>query len=240
MNLLQVVRAAAGELGLTVPSSALNNADLIVSQLVALTRAAGSELVARRVWRNLVREHTFTTTTEDRYALPDDYGRPISDTTWDTVNHWPIDGPLLTAEWQYLQSGIVSSGPRMQFRMVRNCVEVRPQPVTAGVDVSFYYISSSWIYQDGAAPTDDYTYLADFEDDTDKIVFPDRLIVNAVKLKFVQAKGLDDTRIANDFQNCLDDAIAGDTGGQTLNLASGVARFPLVGVWNIPDGSWDV
>jgi len=240
MNLLQVVRAAAGELGLTVPTSALNNADLIVTQLVALTRAVGSELVARRNWRNLVREHSFTTTTADRYALPDDYRQPVNDSMWDGTNHWPLDGPMLTQEWQYLQKGIVSGGPRMQFRMVRNTIEVRPQPVTAGVELSFYYLGGWWIYTEGAAATDDYDYLEDFTSDTNLIVFPDRLMINGVKLKFLQAKGFDSSAIALDFQNALDDSIAGDTGAQTINLAQGVAHYPLVGVWNLPDGSWDV
>jgi hypothetical protein len=237
-SLLSVVQDASDELGLPHPSAVLSNSDLTVVQLAALTRAAGDTLVKRRLWRFLVELHSITTTTAEYYALPSDYSRIIDNTTWDGTNHWPLDGPLLSQEWQYLTRGIVSSGPRMQFRFSENRIQVRPTPVTAGLSLSFFYISKYWIYVDGLLPTDDVTRQAAFQLDSDLIAFDHRLIVDSVKLRFLQAKGFDTTAVAQDLQNSLDDAVSADTGAMKLNLARGSLYYPLVGVQNIPDGSW--
>jgi hypothetical protein len=237
-TLLSVVQDASDELGLPHPSSALSNPDLTVTQLVALTRAAGDSLTKRRLWRFLVQLATFTTTAAEYYALPSDFNRTVDNTMWDGTNHWPLDGPLLAQEWQYLNRGIVSSGPRMQFRLSQNRVQVRPTPVTAGYVISYFYHSRWWIYTDGATPTDDVTLMGAFANDTDLIVYEHRLIVDAVKLRFLQAKGFDTTAVAQDLQNSLDDAISADTGAMKLNLARGRLYYPLVGVQNIPDGNW--
>lgn len=239
-TLLQVVQDVSDELGLTHPTSALSNPDLTVTQLIALVRAAGATLIKRRLWRFLVLLSTFTTTTEEYYALPSDFHRTVDNTMWDGTNHWPLDGPLLSQEWQYLNRGIVSTGPRMQFRLSQNRIQVRPTPVTAGYAISFFYHSRYWIYTDGATSIDSVTLLADFADDSNKVVWERRLIVDAVKLRFLQAKGFDTTAVAQDFQNSLDDAISADTGAMKLNLARGMLHYPLVGVQNIPDGSWAV
>jgi hypothetical protein len=82
------------------------------------------------------------------------------------------------------------------------------------------------------------TLMSTFANDTDKIVYEHRLIVDAVKLRFLQAKGFDTTAVAQDLQNSLDDAISADTGAMKLNLSRGRLYYPLVGVQNIPDGNW--
>lgn len=239
-DLLTVVQDAMGEMGLTVPQSVIDNSDLTVMQMLALVKSAGDTLTARRAWRFLLTLNSFTTTTAEYYALPADFGRVVDQTMWDGTNHWPLAGPLLAQEWQYLNRGIVSTGPRQQFRLSQNRIQVRPTPVVAGNDITYFYVSKYWIYNDGASATDDVTKLATFATDQDLIIYPHRLIVDFAKLRFLQAKGFDTSAVAQDFQNSLDDALSGDAGGRVLNLAGNGLYYPLVGVQNIPDGSWNV
>lgn len=221
MNLLEVVQAASDELGLPEVTSALSNANLTVRQLVALTRASGAALVKRHEWRTLYREMTVTTVNGQAfYTLPADFGRLISRTAWDQTNAWQLEGPVLTTMWQSYQSGIGSDTVRLQFRMIDNRIELRPTAsIVAGLTLSAYYVSKYWIYTSPADPLDPPTRLADFANDTDLIAFDDRLIVEYVKLKFLQAKGLDTQAVAMDFQNALDDALSQDTGAQKLSVA---------------------
>jgi hypothetical protein len=236
-TLFTVVRSAAAELGLAVPGRIIPNGDLIVQQLTALTQAAGDELATYRVWKWLLREHSFTTTAVALYPLPEDCSRLVDDSVWDRSSSGPLGGPLLTQEWQALQAGSMGGGPGLQFRMLRDCVELRPQPVPLDLTVSFHYVGSWWIYPQPAVPTDVPAFKPNFTDDSDYVVFGKRLIVNAVKLKYLQAKGFDTSAAAADYQNSLDQSIAHDTGGQTINLAGGRGTT-LLGVWNIPEGSW--
>ena len=58
-----------------------------------------------------------------------------------------------------------------------------------------------------------------------------------VKLRFYQAKQFDTSAMAADFQTLLDDALAQDTGGPVLSMSRQPA-FPLITIYNIPDGNW--
>jgi len=58
---ITLIQQAAGELGLTVPTTAVGNANLDVVQLLALTNAVGYELLRKHNWQALVKAHLFTT-----------------------------------------------------------------------------------------------------------------------------------------------------------------------------------
>lgn len=61
MNVLQIVQAATGEMGLTQPTFVAGNTDLAVVQYLSLLNAAGAELSRKHLWEQLVRENVFTT-----------------------------------------------------------------------------------------------------------------------------------------------------------------------------------
>jgi hypothetical protein len=186
-------------------------------------------------------ENNFTT--EDglaAYPLPADFQRPISQTEWDRKNLWPMIGPETPQQWQWLKSGILSTGPRERFRLVGDTMEIWPTPssdpasggIAAGLTLSYFYISKWWVIA-----ADGTTRKAAADKDDDSCVFDDRLMISAVKLRFYQAKGFDTTAFAADFQNNLDDAIAQDSGAPILSM-SREPQFPLITIYNIPDGGW--
>lgn len=238
---LELVQTAAIEMGLGPPSAAYNNPDITAQQLGALINVTGEMLVKRRLWRRLFRETTITAVEgQAAYELPADFARPISQTEWDTGNHWPLIGPETSQQWQWLKSGILSTGPRERFRLVGNTLEIWPVPGTntdgGGLPLpltfSYYYVSKWWAL-DGAQ------YVAKFTKDGDTCIFDDRLMISGLKLRFFQAKQFDTTAFAAEFQSNLDDALAQDSGAPILSLAKQPA-FPLISIYNIPDGSWGI
>src|SRR5580765_8303352 len=126
---LALAQDAAVEMGLTPPQTIYGGSELIPLQLGALLNLTGQMLVKRKVWRHLFRETVITAVSgQGTYSLPADFARPISQTEWDRVNRWPMIGPESSQQWQWLKSGILSTGPRERFRIVGNNLEVWPVP----------------------------------------------------------------------------------------------------------------
>lgn len=243
-TVLEIVQQAFDELGLYPrPTVAVLGSDALTTQVTALYTAAGQMLVKRRTWRWLLRQYTIIGAYNDPfypadgvkmlYPLPNDYARPVNQTEWDQTNHWPLMGPMTPQQFQTLQSGIISAGPRIKFRLVNGNVEFFPAPVV-GHEYIINYISNGWVVHvdEGVGNT----YLKKPVSDNDWSVFDDRLMVAGVKMKFFQAKGFDTTAYAEDFQTLLDDALAQDVGAQKLTLAADPATY-LINTTNIPDGN---
>ena len=234
-SVLEVVQAAFDELGLYPrPIAAVLAGDQLTQQITALYTATGQMLVKRRTWRGLLKQQTYTIGAPNTtlLALPLDYARPVNQTEWDTTNHWPLMGPMTPQQFQTLQSGIISEGPRIKFRLVNNQIELFPAAQPGQVFV-LNYVSKGWVVH---GPGGNPTYLAKPIDDADEAIFDDRLMVAGVKLRFFQAKGFDTTSYTDDYNILLDDAIAQDSGAQKLTMAADPATY-LINVTNIPDGN---
>jgi hypothetical protein len=235
-SVLELVQTAASEMGLAPPAAVYANPELTAVQLGALLNTTGEMLVKRRLWRRLFREATITTVSgQGAYELPPDFARPIMQTEWDRTNFWPMIGNETSQQWQWLKSGILSTGPRERFRLVGNTLEIWPIPgpdtPAAPLILSYYYVAKWWVQDD------DGNYKAKATRDDDTCIFDDRLMISGIKLRFFQAKQFDTTSFAADFQSNLDDALAQDTGGPILSLAR-QPQFPLITIYNIPDGNW--
>jgi hypothetical protein len=232
-TVLEVVQDAALEMGLAQPNSALANPnDLTALQLAALYNATGEMLVKRRVWRELLSTHTFTTVNgQDAYDLPADFARSISQTEWDRTNRWPLVGPETAQQWQWVKSGVLSTGPRERFQLQGNQIVLFPVPGATVLTLVFSYVSKWWVRDSGGQAKAKATA------DDDTCIFDDRLMTAGVKLRFFQAKGFDTTSFAADFQSLLDDALGQDAGAPILSLARQPA-FPLITIYNLPDGNW--
>lgn len=297
MNLLQLVQAATGELGLPVPTFVAGNTATDTVQQLALLNAAGAELSRKHLWEQLVREYVFTTqvtattgnttlgsavvtnipsttgldTTymvsgngiaqaamiksvdsstqvtltlvgtatgtataltfgKTQYSLPADYDRQIDRTHYDKSKRWEMLGPETAQQWQWLKSSWISTGPRIRYRIYGGYFQVWPIVSTADV-LGFEYISKSWALSSlSAAQT---TFLAD----TDTCIYPDRLMILALKRKIFEVKGMDPTYFERDYEFELNLAKTSDAGSPTLSLAP---RFNsvLIGWENLPDSNY--
>jgi hypothetical protein len=162
-----------------------------------------------------------------KYAMPSDFDRVIDDTEWDKSKHWKMVGPETAQQWAWLTSGFIASGPQIRFRIFGNYFVIWPM-VSTTETLGFDYVSNAWAAS--TAGTAQSSFLAD----TDTCIFPDRLMVLALKKKFFEVKGFDSGAFERDYVMELNISKANDAGSQTLSFAPRPSE-QLIGWDNIPD-----
>lgn len=166
------------------------------------------------------------------YAMPTDFDRMISDTNWDRTNHWRNLGTKTSQEWQWLQGGIISVGPRERYRIYNNRLRIF-QALTSIYTFAFEYVSNYWVMSAAATAGDKGAYTLD----TDTTVFPDDLMLAGLKFYFLKAKKLDYAIELGEFTRALSYTKAQDVPIPAQSLAP-IGMNPLVGPWSVQDGNW--
>jgi len=166
------------------------------------------------------------------YAMPTDFDRMISDTNWDRTNHWRNLGTKTSQEWQWLQGGIISVGPRERYRIYNNRLRIF-QALTSIYTFAFEYVSNYWVMSSGATAGDKGAFTAD----TDTTIFPDDLMLAGLKFYFLKAKKLDYSVELGEFMRSLSYTKAQDVPVPAQSLAP-IGMNPLVGPWSVQDGNW--
>lgn len=166
------------------------------------------------------------------YAMPTDFDRMISDTNWDRTNHWRNLGTKTSQEWQWLQGGIISVGPRERYRIYNNRLRIF-QALTSIYTFAFEYVSNYWVMSSGATAGDKGAFTAD----TDTTIFPDDLMLAGLKFYFLKAKKLDYAVELGEFMRSLSYTKAQDVPVPAQSLAP-IGMNPLVGPWSVQDGNW--
>ncbi len=164
------------------------------------------------------------------YPLPSDWLKQVPQTEWDRTNRWPLMGPKSPQEWQSYKSGVVYAGPRERFRIQLNAIQISPPPPNA-LTFAYEYISSNWVVSSTGTGKDYFTA------DTDSCVFDDSLMVAGLKLRWMQAKGLDYQFNAAEYSALLNACTAQNKSAPKLSLAP-VYGDILLSEWNVQDGSW--
>jgi hypothetical protein len=166
------------------------------------------------------------------YSLPAGYDRMISDTQWDRTDHWRNMGTKSSQEWQYLQGGVISVGPRERYRIYNQKLRIF-QALTTVYSFSFEYVSNFWVMATGATVGSKAAYTAD----SDLSVFPDDLMLAGLKFYFLKAKKLDYGIELGEFTRALSYCKAQDVPVPSMSL-SPTGMHELVGPWSIQDGNW--
>jgi len=166
------------------------------------------------------------------YDLPDGYDRMISDTNWDRTDHWRNLGTKSSQDWQFLQGGVISIGPRERYRIYNNKFRIF-QALTTVYNFSFEYVSNYWVCASGS----DQGSKNAFTLDTDSSVFPDDLMMAGLKFYFLKAKKLDYGIELGEFTRALSYCKAQDVPVSAMSLAP-VGMNQLVGPWSVQDGNW--
>src|SRR5574343_1278822 len=144
-SVLSIIQQAALEMGLPKPLEAVTSQDQTVQQLVALLNSAGTEMVIGYPWEQLTKEYIITTVEgQSEYSLPSDWSYFLDQTQWDRTNHWPLLGPKTAQEWQWLKGGLLSSGPRIRYRVVGGRIELFPTD-SASSEIAMEYVSTNWL-----------------------------------------------------------------------------------------------
>jgi len=247
-SVLAVVSQAMVEMGLPKPVQIVGSPDQTVQQMLSLLNRAGSDMVIGYPWEQLTKEYMFNTgnctvVTEGSVSimvqpLPSDWSYFLDQTQWDRTNHWPLLGPKTAQEWQWLKGGLLSSGPRIRYRVVGGNLELFPgafPPAQPYSDIAMEYVADTWLKSTQTTNT----FYSLVQDDTDLILFDPWVLSAYLKLKYWEAKGLDTTAYSKDFVAVWEARIGKNKGAPVLTLAPR-ARSMLIGINNIPDGSWNV
>ena len=165
-----------------------------------------------------------------KYSLPSDYESLVPRTMWDKSKKWEMLGPEDAQQWEWLLSGYISTGPRIRWRLLGAYFQIWPGMSTAEY-LGFEYRSKGW------AAAADGTVKNSFTVDTDTCIYPDRLMVNATKLKYFEAKGFDTTAMMRNFLTEMEAAKALDMSSANLSLAPRPGTV-LIGYDNIPDSGY--
>lgn len=165
-----------------------------------------------------------------RYSLPSDYEALVPRTMWDKSKHWEMLGPEDAQQWEWLLSGYISTGPRIRWRLLGAYFQIWPGMSTSEY-LGFEYRSKGW------ANAADGTVKNSFTVDTDTCIYPDRLMVNATKLKYFEAKGFDTTAMMRNYLTEMEAAKALDMSSANLSLAPRPGTV-LIGYDNIPDSGY--
>lgn len=172
------------------------------------------------------------------YALPGDIRSFIAATFWDRNFRWPMIGPLSPQEWESIISGIVPSGPRIQFRVVNNFMEITPLPGTSQTDqIAYEYVSNSWCTTAAGVARTASGGVCRFGADTDLYLWPENTLRLGIKYRFLQAKGLSFTAEYQDYTAARDFQLASSGGSRSLRMNAGYRGVKLIGWDNIPDGT---
>jgi len=166
------------------------------------------------------------------YDLPTGYDRMISDTNWDRTDHWRNLGTKSSQDWQFLQGGIISIGPRERYRIYNNKFRIF-QALTTVYNFSFEYVSNLWVCASGS----DQGSKKEFTLDSDTCIFPDDLMMAGLKFYFLKAKKLDYGIELGEFTRALSYCKAQDVPVSAMSLAP-VGMNQLVGPWSVQDGNW--
>jgi len=165
-----------------------------------------------------------------RYSLPSDYESLVPRTAWDKSKHWEMLGPEDAQQWDWLLSGYISTGPRIRWRLLGPYFQIWPGTSTSEY-LGFEYRSKAWAAAANGTAKNSFTV------DTDTCIYPDRLMVNATKLKYFEAKGFDTTAMMRNYLTEMEAAKALDMSSANLSLAPRPGTV-LIGYDNIPDSGY--
>jgi len=210
-------------------------ADATFAQLISLANAAGNEIIQDGTWQVLTRAHSITTQAADsgKYPLPADFSYMIDQTGWDNTNNVPVGGSLSPQDWTYLEGrDLVSHTIYASFRQVENEFWLYPQPPPEGLHISFEYVSTNWVLDEGMADQ----FSDTLNKPSDIVLFQPYMFERLLKLRYLEAKGLDTTAASTVYTRSLDAWDGKETSAPILNAANSGRGLPYLDIYrNTPD-----
>lgn len=219
MNVLEVIQAAAIDIGITVPSVAAVATDPGTRQLVGLLNKEGRELSRRYWWQALSRECTFTTVATEvqgTLAAIVGSGQAIRDirpeTMFNRTSQQPVYGPLTPTQWQAIKADNAAS-PYNRYRIMGNQLLMAPTP-TAGETVAFEYVTKCWLTDSGGT-----TFRTAIAADTDVLLLDDEVMLKGLIWRWKKAKNFEYGEDFKSYEMDVADLIGRDGTKPRLSLA---------------------
>lgn len=227
-----IINAAAGELGLTVPTSdPFSSQDGAIQRMCRLLKSAGQFLLGRHEWQDKEVVYNLTTQNGDTgvYPLPADFLALTDQTGWQKSYFWPLRGPYSAQMWQRVVN-YPTTGIYVAFRIQNGQLWIWPQPPPIGISITFVYKTRGWVTDASSGQLKDHVDVG-----ADTVNFDWLLMSRLLKLRFLQSIGHDTTSALSEFNETFDMKTASSDGAAPeLELARD-ARFPFITGFNSPD-----
>jgi len=228
-----IINSVAVEVGLLPSTDPVGSTEDTFIQLTALLTVSGQELVDLFPWEVLIKTYSITTQVTDTgaYALPDDWAYMTDQTGWQINTHWPLFGPLSPQQWALLNGSMVTTMTiGSGFRLSGNKFQIWPQPPVVGTTLTMEYINRNWVLVQESPDV----YGSSITNGTNIVQYEPILIKKMLKMKWLQAKGMDSTAASVEFDTIFNNRTGKDTGAQILN-AGITFGYPYLDGWrNVP------
>lgn len=230
----EILNRVAVEFGLAPVVDPYASVDPSFIQMRYLLNTAGEELAMLYPWQLLRRQHELITAPGDTgdYPLPDDFFYMINQTGWERNNNVPLGGPLSPQDWQFLEGqNIGNQTIWASFRITEGIFKLWPQPPFENLHIFYEYITTDWV-SNGAIPTPAYKPAVTLGSDIP--LFDCTLITRYLKLKILEAKGMDTQKAQADVNMVFNTLTGLDKGAQILSAGIN-GGFPYLNIWrNVP------
>ena len=228
-----IIQRVSAEVGIPVATAPFSSTDPNQALLIQLLNSAGKELANYYEWPELDKSWTIDASidgTTGTYPLPSDFGWSHNGTFWDTVNGYPVNGPLQPKEWAAVRnSWAQGAGPTSKvFRQFGTSMEILPAPLASTDILTLEYTSRLWVKTAAA------TYQDSCTDPSDTPQIDGHVMSRLTKLRFLEAKGMATGAASAEFQAALDDATFKPLGAPVLRL-NGTLPSRLIGYTNVPE-----
>lgn len=230
-----ILNRVAAEVGLEPVADPYGSSKQEFKQMTYLLNVAGEELSQLYPWEFLANQHGFVTQAGDSgsYDLPSDYLYLINQTAWERTQNVPVFGPVSSQEWQALLGrDLVTDTIYPAFRIADGKFKLFPFPPPAGLDIYFEYSSRNWVID---STNSDQTQDR-IKTGADTPLFDRTLLSRYLKVKFLEAKGLDTTKAQADLNQMFDSLGSHDKGAPVLSAGRGRTTYPYLDGFNsVPD-----
>jgi hypothetical protein len=234
-----IINDAALELGLApgtaVDPYSLNDPNM--KRLCGLLKSWGRREWRRKRWSQFEVEKTFVTVQDQAsYPFPDDFGQIIDQSEWNRTTRFPLSGPVLAEDWQYLKAAVTGVLFRLLFRYRQQQIVIYPDTNTpGGQTIAFEYVSRWWVQSAAAAAPDKDAPTAK----DDLIWFDPLMAVKGLVLEFKKATEQDTTQAQQDFDDAEELCMGDDSPAGVLDLARPTDYGePLISDINLPITNW--
>jgi hypothetical protein len=230
--ILQAVQDACVQLNLPKPSGVYDSQDEHAILMGSYANLVGPMLVDEAEWQQF--DTAFSLTGDgmkSTWDLPPGFSRFKNDTGWSLANRRPViivnDQQWAAIQAWISQSFFVNPAARLQDDQLQFLV-----PPALNEVITFDYVTKFWV-QDGAVPT---TFKERLTQNSDIPLFDSLLFTIALKLKWLEIRGMPTQGVQNEFNKRLSQLLPRNVMAQALSLNSGVGfGFRYLDVFNSPD-----
>jgi hypothetical protein len=234
-TILYEVQQACIQLSLPPPSGVYDSSDDNVLMMGSVANLAGIMVAEAFDWQAMRKQFTANgdgiTTAFD---LPADLSRFVDGTGWSHAMRRPVV-VVDTQQWANVQAWVPKLSINPMCRIFGDKLQFLTPPA-AGDQITIEYVDANWVI-DGADPL---VKKQKVTANADKPRFDWLLMVQAIKVKWLEHKGMNTTAAQADFNERLYQLTQHDQMGQALTLSGPVpgGSLPLVSAANLPESGF--